>query len=98
MWEPIKAGRAARAAGDTDEEAISAAHEVAGRVLSLSPRRQALWRDTSAARIVEAHIVGTWTQRFGTEDEKAALAAIVASRRQHTLPTPPHENPQDGEI
>ena len=78
------------AAGATDEEAIAAAHEVAGTVLGLPPGRRAEWRATDAARIVECHIVGTRTQRFGTKDEKDDLAAIVASRRQHTLPTPPH--------
>ena len=96
--QAIKAGKAALAAGATDEEAKTAAHEVAGTVLGLSPGRRARWRATDAALIVEGHIVGTRTQRFGTKEEKDDLAAIVASRRQHTLLTPPHENPQDGEI
>ena len=92
MAEAIKAGNAALAAGATDEEAIVAAHEVAGAVLGLPP---AQWRATDAALIAECHIVGTRTQRSGTEDERADLEAIVASRRQHTFPTPPHGNPQD---
>ena len=76
--------------GGTDEEAIAAAHKVAGTVLGLSPGRRAGWRAIDAVRIVEGHIVGTRTQRFGTEDERVDLAAIVSWRRQHTLPTPPH--------
>ena len=95
MAEAIKAGKAALVAGATDEEAIVAAHEVAETVLGLSPGRRAQWRATDAALIAECHIVGTRTQRSGTEDERADLEAIVASRRQHTFPTPPHGNPQD---
>ena len=82
------------AAGATDEEAIAAAHEVAGTVLGLSPGRRAQWPHTDVALIVGCWIVGTRTDRFGTEDEKATLAAI----RRMNIPRTPHENPQDGEM
>ena len=94
MWEAIKAGETALAAGATDEEAIAAAHEVAGTVLGLSPGRRAQWPHTDAALIVGCWIVGTRTDRFSTEDEKATLAAI----RRMNIPRTPHENPQDGEM
>ena len=92
--QAIKAGKAALAAGATEEEAMTAAHEVAGTVLGLSPGRRAQWPHTDAALIVWCWIVGTRTDRFGTEDEKATLAAI----RRMNIPRTPHENPQDGEM
>ena len=92
--QAIKAGKAALAAGATEEEAMTAAHEVAGTVLGLSPGRRAQWPHTDVALIVGCWIVGTRTDRFGTEDEKATLAAI----RRMNIPRTPHENPQDGEM
>ena len=82
------------AAGATDEEAMTAAHEAAGTVLRLPPGRRAQWPHTDAALIVWCWIVGTRTDRFSTEDEKATLAAI----RRMNIPRTPHENPQDGEM
>ena len=94
----ISAGKGARAEGSTDEEAIAAAHEAAGTVLSHSPERRAAWRTSDAALIAECWIVGTRTQRYGTEEERAALAAIVASTRHHTCWAPTHTNPQEGDV
>ena len=88
----INAGRGARAEGSTDEEAIAAAHEAAGTVLSHSPERRAAWRTSDAALIAECWIVGTRTQRYGTEEENIDPASTVALRRSHTLPSPTHEN------
>ena len=94
----INAGRRARAEGSPDDEVIAAAHEAASSVFGHSPEQQAAWSTSDAALFAQCWIVGTRTQRYGTEEERANLAAIVASGRpHHTCWGPTHTPPQEGD-
>ena len=69
----VRAGRNALARGASKEEAIEAAHEAGEALWQEEPP----WRSTDRACIAESWVAGTRTHRYGTDEEKTALAEIA---------------------